>query len=226
MVLHGVHTGDEVSKWFVVPGRSSETTSAKSTNAETNQITVAVPPCLLGTHLAGQLVSRILHDTWIFELKRDIDQVWFTQTPLDTMHLVQRRLRKEAVKGSRKCEACGRTTSIKCQGCKDVYYCDIECQKASWKQHKKKCKMPPLSIQEHVSIAVPDFDCFWQYQHALIGVNSDEHVGISVMSRGRFEEMFGDDATRVTITTLAATGKPWPYVIRAFGQAGCTNDEP
>ena len=139
------------------------------------------------------------------------------------MRVVQRRLRKETVKGSRKCEACGKTTSIKCQGCKDVYYCDPECQKANWKQHKKKCKMPQLSIQEHVLIAVPDYVCFWQYQKALIAVNSDEHLGISVMSRGRFVEMFGDDATTVTILTLAATGKPWPNVIRAFGQAGSTN---
>ena len=120
-MLHGVHTGGEVSKWFVAPGRSSETTSAKSTNADTNQITVALPQCLLGTQLGERLVSRILHDAWDFELKTDIDQGWFTQTPLDTMHLVQRRLRKETVKGARKCEACGKTTSIKCQGCKEVY---------------------------------------------------------------------------------------------------------
>ena len=222
-MLHGVHTGMEKSKWFVVPGRSSDTTSAKSTNADTKQITVSLPECLLGTQLGEQLVSRILHDSWEFEDGTGIDQSWFTQTPPDTMRDVQRRLRKETVKGSRKCETCGKTTSIKCQGCKEVYYCDEECQKANWKKHKKKCTMPPLSIQEHVLIAVPDYECFWQYQKALIAVNSPEHLGISVMSRERFKEMFGDDATLVTIMSLAATGKPWPHVIRAFGQVGSTS---
>ena len=27
-----------------------------------------------------------------------------------------------------------------CSGCKDVYYCSIECQKSNWKEHKPLCK--------------------------------------------------------------------------------------
>ncbi len=28
---------------------------------------------------------------------------------------------------------------LRCSQCKKVYYCNIECQKKHWKQHKKKC---------------------------------------------------------------------------------------
>jgi len=225
MYVQGVDTNTAVPKLYAVPGRSSKSTSAASTDAEINSITVAVPPCLLGTPLAEELVSRILHDRWNFELKKDIDPASLTPTPLDQMQKYQRKLRKETDNPSRTCETCQRKTRIKCQGCKEVYYCNIDCQKANWKQHKKKCKMAPLSIQEHFAIAVPDFECFWQYQHALTRVNSDICLGISVMSRCRFAEMFGDDATTVTIATLASIGKPWPHLIRAFGQVGDTKDE-
>ena len=140
----------------VVPGRSSETTSAYSMNAETKQINVMVPPCLVGTDAGAQLARRILLDTWEFQLKSEIGPAWLVPTPADTMQAMQRKLRKEKEKPSRKCVVCQTATSIKCQGCKEVYYCNIACQKANWKQHKKKCKMPPLSIQEQVLIAVPD----------------------------------------------------------------------
>ena len=225
MYVQGVDTNTAVPKLYAVPGRSSKSTLAASTDAEMNSITVAVPPCLLGTPLAEELVSRILHERWNFELKKDIDPASLTPTPLAQMQTYQRRLRKETDNPSRTCETCQRKTRIKCQGCKEVYYCNIDCQKANWKQHKKKCKMPPLSIQEQVLIAVPDFDCFWQYQHALIAVSSDEHVGISVMSRDRFAEMFGDDAAKRTLTTLATTGKPFQCLTRVFGQVGCSNNE-
>ena len=211
------------SKLHVVPGRSSETTSAYSINAATNQITVQMPPCLLGTSSGDQLATRILSDEWIFQLKSEIDPAWLVPTPPDTMQAMQRQMRKAKEKPSRKCVVCQTATSIKCQGCKEVYYCTTDCQKADWKQHKKKCKMPPLSIQEQVLIAAPDCQCFWQYQHALIAVCSDEHVGIKIMSRDRFAEIFGDDAAKRTLTTLATTGKPFQYLTGLYGQVGCTN---
>lgn len=38
------------------------------------------------------------------------------------------------------CQVCAREASKKCSGCKKVYYCSVECQKAHWKTHKEVCK--------------------------------------------------------------------------------------
>ena len=186
-------------------------------NSETKQINMPVPPCLVGTVAGTQLASRMLLDTWIFQLKGEIDPDWLVPTPHDTMQAMQRQLRKDKEKPSRKCVVCQTATSIKCQGCKEVYYCTTDCQKADWKQHKKKCKMPPLTIEEHVSIAVPDYPCFWHCEFALIAVSSHDRVGITIMSRDRFAEMFGDDAAKRTLTTLALTGMPFLYLTKVFG---------
>ncbi|KAF2752127.1 hypothetical protein M011DRAFT_391635, partial [Sporormia fimetaria CBS 119925] len=39
------------------------------------------------------------------------------------------------------CGSCGKSTTVKCARCKDVYYCNAECQKAHWKEHKRICDM-------------------------------------------------------------------------------------
>ena len=39
------------------------------------------------------------------------------------------------------CKTCGKSGHWqRCTGCKVVFYCSTKCQKAHWKQHKKKCK--------------------------------------------------------------------------------------
>ena len=39
------------------------------------------------------------------------------------------------------CTTCGKPGHWqRCTGCKVVFYCSTKCQKADWKQHKKKCK--------------------------------------------------------------------------------------
>eukprot|EP01084_Bolivina_argentea_P212548 361262_1 len=43
------------------------------------------------------------------------------------------------VKG--KCSNCGNTERTKkCSGCKQVWYCNTDCQKKNWMKHKKQCK--------------------------------------------------------------------------------------
>ena len=47
-----------------------------------------------------------------------------------------------------KCDACGKESITKlqgCGGCKSVYYCDKKCQQRHWNAgHKKECKMMKL----------------------------------------------------------------------------------
>ena len=69
--------------------------------------------------------------------------------------------------------------------------------------------MREITTEEHIGIAVPDYQCFWHYQHAIIShADSADYVGVTVMNRERFAEMFGDDATNNTLIRLFLTGKP------------------
>jgi hypothetical protein len=41
------------------------------------------------------------------------------------------------------CSACGMPNArARCSGCIDSYYCNRDCQKAVWKEHKKECFLP------------------------------------------------------------------------------------
>jgi hypothetical protein len=45
------------------------------------------------------------------------------------------------------CESCGYANAkFHCAKCKSVYYCNTECQKSNWSQHKLKCT-PPVAVQ-------------------------------------------------------------------------------
>eukprot|EP00741_Cyanophora_paradoxa_P011721 tig00020563_g11325.t1 len=63
-----------------------------------------------------------------------------------TIELMQ-RARKRAprdCKESVSCAACGEEgASAKCGRCHSVSYCNADCQRAHWKQHKKACKAAP-----------------------------------------------------------------------------------
>eukprot|EP01084_Bolivina_argentea_P299216 515739_1 len=44
--------------------------------------------------------------------------------------------------GEHRCGECNNVSKnlLRCAGCKQSYYCNIECQRAQWKKHKKICK--------------------------------------------------------------------------------------
>ena len=79
---------------------------------------------------------------------------------------------------------------------------------------KGSYKSPVPSFEVHHAIAVPDYKCFWRYQAAL--PMSTEQVGLLIMTRDRFENMFGVEATQNTVHDLAILGKPAVYMAKAY----------
>ncbi|KAJ3066398.1 hypothetical protein HDU99_003862 [Rhizoclosmatium hyalinum] len=54
---------------------------------------------------------------------------------------VTKRSKNEPDGGISICAFCGKENILrKCSGCKAVGYCNAECQKSGWKEHKKDCK--------------------------------------------------------------------------------------
>ncbi|KAJ1479199.1 hypothetical protein T484DRAFT_1815136 [Baffinella frigidus] len=62
------------------------------------------------------------------------------------------------------CAACGRKEGalLRCARCKTVWYCGAGCQRASWGEHKKACRLPPAPPPAHAPdvpappVAAPD----------------------------------------------------------------------
>ena len=196
--------------------RLSPITSAVSLDEENKLMKVEVPPCLMGTPEGMALVQRLLEDDWNFHLKEILDDAWSRPTPPGTVKRIERRmcLVKQPL---RQCVICGISTRSKCNACQDVYYCSVACQKKHWSQHRLQCKALPSAVEEHACIAVPDYACFWQYQHAMTQkANTFSHVPIMVMSREGFAGMFGDKAGDKTIRALAVTGKPEVFMAKTY----------
>ena len=74
--------------------------------------------------------------------------------------------------------------------------------KVSW-----ACQPTP-SVRRHVVIAIPDYACFWNYQAWLGQQNNEGVLGIMIMNRENFREMFGYESERRTILSLAIHGRP------------------
>lgn len=184
-----------------------------------------VPPILPGTPAGFELATRILEDAWGFILKCDIDDNQLRPTPPKTVKHIEREMGKR-IQHYRKCFVCGTSTRAKCNLCLEVYYCNVQRQKQHWAQHRLQCKAPVVAIEEHLCIAVPDYRCFWQYQHASCErAKPVIHMSVMVMSREGFADSFGADAAFRTILRLALTGNPSLYTVKTFvdadGKHGC-----
>ena len=195
--------------------RLSPITSAVEVDDEGQILKVEVPLCLIGTAAAMSLVHRLLQDDWTFHHPKDIIcEAWSRPTPPATVKRIARRmcLIKEPL---RHCVICGVSTRFKCEACQDVYYCSVPCQRKHWPQHRLQCKALPVA--EHCCIAVPDYRCFFQYQHAMAQkADTLNHVPIMVMSRVGFASMFGDEAVEKTIRAFVVTGKPEVFMAETF----------
>lgn len=55
------------------------------------------------------------------------------------------------------CATCGEENATKkCSKCKQVQYCDRECQRLHWFTHKKECERTSTNIQSSMIIARED----------------------------------------------------------------------
>lgn len=79
-------------------------------------------------------------------------------------------------KGGRECNFCKFSPSDpniflrSCSGCKSVYYCDANCQKSDWKQHKLCCLSARDSkkiVSQELGIDFSDYADKWRQQHYL-----------------------------------------------------------
>ena len=173
-----------------------------------------VPPCVVDTDVRDQLARRMIIEDWHFHRWCDLGDFPTPDTPPEGLKKIQRKLWKQANPPVYSCVVCATPTKRSCQVCREVYYCGHECQKKHWKQHKGSCKSPVPLCEVHHSIAVPDYECFWRYQAAL--PMTTEHVGLMIMTRNNFENMFGVEATQNTVNDLAILGQPAVYMAKAY----------
>ena len=90
----------------------------------------------------------------------------------------------------------------------------VSVKRSTGKTIKGSCKSPMSLFEVHRIIAVPDYECFWRYKAAL--PMTTEHVGLMIMSRDNFENMFGVEATQNTVNDLAILGQPAVYMAKAY----------
>ena len=182
--------------------------------AATPTFHATVPPFVVGTDVGDQLARRIITNDWHFRRWCDLGDHLRPDTPPESLKKIQRKLWKKANPPVYSCVVCATPTKTSCKVCREVYYCGHECQKKHWKEHKGSCKSPALICDVHHAIAVPDYQCFWQYQNAL--PVSTDHVGLMIMTRVNFENMFGVEATQNTVRDLAILGKPAVYMAKGY----------
>ena len=180
---------------------------------------VEVPECLMYTNQCVTLMQRLLVDDWSFYLSDVLKGDWLNPTPRGKLKRIERS-RGLAKPPIRECTICGMSTRSKSMACHDVYYCSHACQKKHWPHHRLHCNALPSAIDEHACIAVPDYSCFWQYQHAVIQqADTLSHVPIMVMSRKGFAEMYIDEVVVLIITSLVVKGKPALYKAKTYTAA-------
>ena len=107
---------------------------------------------------------------------------------------------------------CQAVSHRKCSHCLATHYCSRECQSLHWIDHKHHCKQPVPRVERHVVVALPDYDCFWNYENWLRRQNSEGLLGVVILDRSTFTQQFGEDAMRRTILNLAFHGRPTCYV--------------
>ena len=187
---------------------------------------VRVPAMLFRTELGERLAHRIRRGDWLWPpwdtlapgWKERAAEGYTNKTLLET----QKWLGRKRTPRVHNPTCCWCETPLKayqkCSVCLRARYCGSECQQRHWPIHRKDCAPPEPAIDAHVSMCVPDYDCFWHYLKWFEEQGKPGQVcGIMIMARQNFTKQFGQDGVRQTILRLAATGHPELDMLVAMG---------
>ena len=148
--------------------------------------------------------------------RSDLEAEWLRTEPLSGLLRVERLLGRQPLP-DRVCAVCSSHTRTKCSVCMQTYYCSSTCQRAHWSQHRDSCRVPLLTTERHLAIAVPEYRCFWAYKDWLSTQSTSENdLGFCIMNRDDFKATFGSASMLRTCLTLAFTGRPACLVIAVF----------
>ena len=171
---------------------------------------IPIPPFVRGA-MAHTLAERMLHKEWSYWDQTQI----LSLPPVEHQFIATQQkylgIKRTAVQ-DKSCELCGAVSTAttgeayrKCGQCLVTYYCSPQCQRLDWPRHKGICGPPPFKVLNEYTVAVPDYAVCHQYQQQSHG---RDRLPIIVISRERFQEIFGADAMIRTILQLAVSGRP------------------
>ena len=180
-------------------------------------LTCYVPPCLATTRAGHMLAERMLAKDFVMITEEDIGKHRLKATPAEQFHKMEQRLGLQEA-AQKVCSHCKQSrVRSKCTVCLTAYYCSAVCQKRDWKAHKPKCVPPQRIACDYNAIAVPDYQCFLEYQEFFCKKASSTKVGICILNRDTFVEKFGEDAVLHTCLALALNGKPDMLLLNICG---------
>ena len=161
---------------------------------------------------------RMVEGCWTRWMKADLNAECQSVMPVAGLLDIQKRLNiKRGPKRARRCAMCDAPCRTKCSHCLAAHYCSFGCQRQDWPNHRLVCQQPSPQIAQYTAVMMPDYQCFWKYQEQVSARWSSEHtLALCIMSREAFAAMFGEDAVRRTVLSLALHGRPQLYVASLF----------
>ena len=176
----------------------------------TRSRSLKVPVFLQDTPLGRKLMHRMLDNDWTQLTPTDLEQAL---EPLSQWCLMkeERRMGIREPK-SDTCASCGELRAkYKCTNCWLTYYCNEDCQRDHWREHKLDCVAPTCQVEQRDAVAVPDYQCFNLYRRHACQASEDVHdrPHVAVLSEEQFIRDYGAEVLTRTCLTLAATGKPY-----------------
>ena len=175
---------------------------------------IPIPGCIHGG-LAVAMARRMVQTDWAYWTTEELPASELHGASIDFLLRAQRRMGIKRTHVDHKvCASCDTEGGLllKCSTCLVTYYCNADCQKTHWKQHKVSCRPPLPAVSSQYAIALPDYAVSHKYVEACV-VNERLHQMLIIVSREYFEETFGSEATLQTFVRMAHTGRPHPYLV-------------
>ena len=159
---------------------------------------------------------RMLNNAWAEppseRLQNAVQKVLQRDSAAEAILEIERR--QHISQHGRICSNCNvvlsKAAAKKCNGCRRVYYCSTQCQRAAWHDHRQICTDTIPTITCHAVILLPDHRCSFLYQEWF---ESNPHasrppVGIRIISRDTFKAWLGERKYEKTMASLAIYGYP------------------